>query len=92
MLDFGAGILGLLASALTLIHAKLKCDEYQAECRALQSKFESLAVKFSNLKIIEDKVELQAEFKKVNKDYTETISRIKAAPSTKSMRKAKQRI
>ena len=49
-----SGMLALVSSALTIIHSKLRCDEYQAECRKLVSFHRGIAEDYADLRTVDD--------------------------------------
>ena len=56
-----AGWGAVLGAALTGLHARLKCDSHQAECRKLASQFGEVQTEYERLQMIEDPQARQKE-------------------------------
>jgi hypothetical protein len=63
---FQSGILALVSSALTIIHSKLGCEQYQAECRKLGSFHRGIAEDYANLRIVDDADKFRERFSALN--------------------------
>ena len=45
-----SGLLALVSGALTIVHSKLGCEQYQGECRKLSAFHRGMAADYGNLK------------------------------------------
>jgi hypothetical protein len=54
MTKTSSGLLALASGALTIIHSKLGCEEYQAECKKLLSFHRGIAEDYGNLKFVDE--------------------------------------
>jgi|GEM_PF-3621077 hypothetical protein len=68
-----AGIMAIVSGGFTIIHSKLGCDQYQAECKKLVSYYKGIAEDYSNLSLIGDADELKKELDALNKELSKTI-------------------
>jgi hypothetical protein len=49
-----SGVLALASGALTIVHSKLGCEPFQAECRKLRSFYRGKAEDYRNLAVVTD--------------------------------------
>jgi hypothetical protein len=75
-----AGIMALISSGLTLIHSKLGCDQYQAECKKLAGFYNGIAEDNANLSLIDDAEELKKKFIALNNELSTPIKTAGAKP------------
>ena len=68
--EMHAGIMALISSAFTFIHASLKCDHYQAECKKLEGFYEGMADNYSNLCIKSEAGGLEAQLNSLNSEVS----------------------
>jgi hypothetical protein len=68
-----SGFLALLSGALTIIHSKLGCEQYQAECRKLLSVYRGIAEDYANLQVVDDVDELRKRFSALNDQQSAII-------------------
>lgn len=84
-----AGVLTLVSSGFTIIHNKLNCDQYQAECKRLRSLYEGLSEDYSNLQIEPDVKKLYSKLEALNTERAQVKKSAGAAPSPKRIEQAK---
>ncbi|MDN5864799.1 MAG: hypothetical protein L0I62_06230 [Gammaproteobacteria bacterium] len=82
-----AGILALISGALTIIHTKLGCDSYQAECKKLLSFYRGLAVDYDNLRFIPE-ADRPGRFSALNDQFSASVKHATASPFKWARRKA----
>ena len=85
-----AGILALISSGFTLVHTKLGCDQYQAECRKLISFYRGLAEDYESLLFAEAE-ELPRRFSALNEQLSASIKSTTAMPFDWALRSAQSR-
>jgi hypothetical protein len=76
-----AGVLALVSSGFSIIHSKMNCDQYQAECRRLQSLYEGLSEDYSSLQIESDAAKLYSKLETFNKERAQVKKSAGASPS-----------
>ena len=89
--ELQAGIMALVAGGFTIIHSKLGCDEYQAECRDLVGFYKSIAEEYSNLLIEDHSDELKQKLVAVNQKLSDEIKTSKAFPFNWAIKSANKR-
>ena len=75
-----SGILALVSSALTIIHSKLGCEQYQAECRKLVSFHRGIAEDYANLRIVDDVDKFRDRFSALNDQLSAMIKSSTSLP------------
>lgn len=85
-----AGVLALVSSGFAIIHTKLNCDEYQAECKRLKRLYEGLSEDYANLEMESTIEDFRLELKALNNERTQLKKGAGADPSPKSMDRATQ--
>ncbi len=75
-----SGILALISGAFTIIHSKLGCDQYQAECRKLLSFHRGMSADYENLATIDDIDEFRNKFMTLNDQVSATLKSATALP------------
>lgn len=75
-----SGILALISGAFTVIHSKMGCDQYQAECRKLLSFHRGMAADYANLALIDDIDEFKKQFTALNNQVSATLKSAMALP------------
>jgi hypothetical protein len=84
-----SGILALVSSALTLIHSKLGCEQYQAECRKLVSFHQGIAEDYSNLRIVDDVDKFRDQLWALNNQLSAMIKSSPSLPFNWTLERAK---
>lgn len=85
-----AGVLALISSGFTIIHTKLNCDQYQAECKRLKSLYEGLSEDYANLETESTVEDFRSNLKALNNERTQVKKGAGADPSVKSVDEAKK--
>jgi len=85
-----SGILALVSGALTIVHSKLGCEQYQAECKKLLSFHRGIAQDYANLQIVNDVDECRKRFAAVNDQLSAAVKSASAWPFDWAMTKAKK--
>lgn len=75
-----SGLLAFASGALTIIHSKLGCEDYQAECKQLLSFHRGKAEDYGNLKFIEEADEFRRRFLALNDEVATTMKTSSALP------------
>ena len=75
-----AGIMALVSGGFTIIHSKLGCDQYQAECKKLVSFYKGIAEDYSNLSIAMGDDDLKKNLTALNNELSSTIKNSSAFP------------
>jgi hypothetical protein len=75
-----SGILALLSGALTIIHSKLGCEQYQSECKKFLSFYRGMAEDYANLQIIGDVDEFKKRLFALNDQVAAAVKSSSAAP------------
>ena len=75
-----SGLLALASGALTIIHSKLGCEEYQAECKKLLSFHRGIAEDYGNLKFVDEAEEFRKRFLALNDQVATTTKTSSALP------------
>ena len=85
-----SGVLALVSAALTIIHSKLGCEQYQAECKRLLSFYRGIAEDYANLDIVSEVDEFRKRFSVLNDQLSATIKNSTALPFDWAITKAKK--
>lgn len=83
-----SGVLALISGGLTLIHSKLGCEHYQAECRRLLAFHRGVAEDYRNLVAIQDPATLAKRVHDLNNELAGALRSSPVMPFEWSMRKA----
>jgi hypothetical protein len=75
-----AGILALISGAFTIIHSKMGCDQYQAECRKLLSFHRGMSADYSNIAMIDDVDEFRRQFSALNDQVSAALKSTTSLP------------
>ena len=75
-----SGILALVSSALTIVHSKLGCEQYQAECRKLVSFHRGIAEDYANLRFLDDVDKCRDRFSALNDQLSAMIKSSTSLP------------
>ena len=75
-----SGILALISGALTIIHSKMGCDQYQAECRKLMSFHRGMAADYENIAMVEGIDEFRKQLTALNDQVSATLKSTTALP------------
>jgi hypothetical protein len=87
-----SGLLALLSGALTIIHSKLGCEQYQAECRKLLSVHRGIAEDYRNLEFVDDVDELRKRFFTLNDQLSAVVKSSSHLPFDWTITNAKKRL
>jgi len=82
--------LALLSGALTIIHSKLGCEQYQAECKKLVSFYRGMAEDYANLQFLDDLAEFRRQFIALNGQSSASAKSSSALPFAWAAAKAKK--
>lgn len=85
-----SGVLALMSGALTIIHSKLGCEAYQAECKKLVSFYRGIAEDYANLEVVNDVEEFRKRFSALNDQLSAAIKSSSALPFDWTIAKAKK--
>jgi hypothetical protein len=85
-----AGILALMSGALTIIHSKLGCEQYQSECKKLSSFYRGIAEDYANLQFISDENEFRKRVSALNDQLSSAVKNSSAAPFDWALTKSKR--
>jgi hypothetical protein len=75
-----SGVLALISSALTIVHSKFGCDEYQAECKKLRTFYRGMAEDYDGLQFISDDRKLRKRFIALNGQLSAAAKSASALP------------
>ena len=75
-----SGMLALVSGALTIIHSKLGCEQYQAECKKLLSFHRGMAQDYANLCILTDDEEFRKRLSTLNDQLSAMVKSSTAWP------------
>ena len=90
--EMRAGIMALVSGGFTIIHSKLGCDQYQAECKKLVSFYKGIAEDYSNLSIAIDANELTKNLVALNNELSNTIKNSSTFPFNWAINLANKRL
>ena len=85
-----SGILALVSGAFTIIHSKLRCEEYQAECKKLLAFHRGIAAEYENLLIVDDGDDLKKQIRALNDQVSTTLKATAAVPLAGALEKARR--
>ena len=86
-----SGVLALVSGALTIIHSKLGCEQYQAECKKLVSFYRGIAEDYGNLQFVADSDEFRKRFFALNDQLSAATKNSSALPFDWATAKARRR-
>jgi hypothetical protein len=86
-----SGVFALVSGAFTIIHSKLGCEQYQAECRKLLSFYRGIAEDYGNLRFLADAEEFQRQFFALNDQLSAAAKSASAVPYEWAISKAEKR-
>lgn len=87
-----SGVLALVSGALTIVHSKLGCEQYQAECRKLVALHRGIAADYGNLQIADDGEELKKRMMALNDQVSAAFRSATAWPFASTIAKAKRTV
>lgn len=87
-----SGVLALVSGGLTIVHPKLGCQQYQAECRKLLNFCRGIAEDYNNLRFVADADEFRKRFFALNDQLSAIVKSASALPFAWATAKAKKRI
>src|SRR5215470_9129265 len=85
-----SGVLALVSSAFTIIHSRLGCEQYQAECKKLVSFYRGMAEDYGNLQFVADAEEFRKRFFALNDQLSAAAKSASAWPFDWASAKAKK--
>jgi len=85
-----SGVLALVSGALTIIHSRLGCEQYQAECKKLVSFYRGMAEDYGNLQFVADAEEFRKRFFALNDQLSAAAKSASAWPFDWASAKAKK--
>jgi hypothetical protein len=85
-----AGILTLVSSGFTIIHTRLNCEQYQAECKRLANLYDGLSEDYANLEMESTVEDLKSKLTALNNERSQVKKGSTAAPSTRSIAEARK--
>ena len=94
--DEQRGILALISGALTIIHSKMGCDQYQVECRKLLGFHRGIAAEYENISMVDNADDLKCQLMALNEQVSATLKSTTALPynyttsSTRGRSKARE--
>ena len=86
-----SGVLALVSGALTIIHSKLGCEQYQAECKKLLTFHRGMAEDYANLQVVNDIDEFRKRLSALNDQLSTAVKNSSALPFNWSITRAKKR-
>lgn len=86
-----SGILALISGAFTIVHSKLGCEQYQAECKKLMSFHRGIAADYANLLTIDDVEEFKKRITALNDQVSSVLKSTTALPFEGAVERAKRR-
>jgi len=86
-----SGLMALISGALTIIHSKLGCEQYQAECKKLLSFYRGIAEDYRNLQFVANTDEFRKRFFVLNDQLSAAAKNSSALPFDWAAEKAKNR-
>jgi len=87
-----AGVLALVSSAFTIIHSKMGCEQYQAECKKLRSFHRGMAADYSNLLSMNEPDQLRKGLSALNDQVSATMKSTTAYPFQRTLEEARKRL
>ena len=87
-----SGVLALVSGALTIVHSKLGCEQYQAECRKLLAFHRGIAADYGNLQIADDVEELKKRMMALNEQVSAALKSATALPFASVVAKARRTV
>jgi len=85
-----SGVLALVSGALTIIHSKLGCEQYQAECRKLSAFHRGIAADYGNLQIADDVEELKNRLVALNEQASAALKSASVTPFASAVARARR--
>ena len=86
-----SGVLALVSGGFTIIHSKLGCEQYQAECKKLLNFYRGIAEDYGNLRFASDFEEFRNRFFALNDQLSAAAKNRSALPFNWAMAKATKR-
>jgi hypothetical protein len=85
-----SGVLALISGGFTIVHSRLGCEQYQAECKKLLCFYRGIAEEYTNLGIINDVKVIQRRLLALNDQLSATTKHTSAMPFDWAMAKARK--
>jgi hypothetical protein len=86
-----SGVLALVSGAFTIVHSKLGCEQYQAECKKLMSFHRGIASDYANLLTADDLEDIKKRITALNDQVSAMLKSTTALPFEGAIEKARQR-
>jgi hypothetical protein len=87
-----SGVLALVSGALTIVHSKLGCEQYQAECRKLSALYRGMAADYGNLRTADDVEDLKKRMVALDEQLSASYKREPAQPFASAVARAKRTV
>jgi hypothetical protein len=87
-----SGLLALMSGALTIIHSKLGCEQYQAGCKKLLNFYRGIAEDYANLQVLDDVDEFRKRLFALNDQLAATVKGSSDLPFDWTITNAKKRV
>jgi len=87
-----SGVLALVSGAFTIVHSKLGCEQYQAECKKLLSFHRGIASDYANLLTVDDTEDLKKRITALNDQVSAVLKATTALPFEGAIEKARRHV
>jgi hypothetical protein len=87
-----SGILALVSGAFTIVHSKLGCEQYQAECKKLMSFHRGIAFDYANLLTVDDVEDFKKRITALNDQVSAVLRSTTTMPFEGAIDKARRRV
>jgi hypothetical protein len=87
-----SGLLALMSGALTIIHSKLGCEQYQAGCKKLVSFYRGIAEDYANLQLLDDVDDFRNRLFALNDQLSAVVKSSPDLPFDWTITNAKKRV
>jgi hypothetical protein len=86
-----SAVLALISGAFTIIHSRLGCEQYQAECKKLVSFHRGMAVDYEHLRVIDDVADFRKQLTALNDEVSATVKNATSTPFQWALRSTNSR-
>jgi hypothetical protein len=87
-----SGILALVSGAFTIVHSKLGCEQYQAECKKLMSFHRGIVSDYANLLAVGEVEDFKKRITALNDQVSAVLRSTTALPFEGAIERARQHI
>ncbi len=87
-----SGILALISGGLTIVHSKLGCEQYQADCRKMLGLHRAIAEDYENLQVIDDPAVFGERLDALNNVMSSSLKSGSTLPFSRQFMKAQREI